>query len=61
MEMDEEDERRNLCGCRKGNGHATWKMNGSKMSEERHHLRTPKNPQDKTRRRRTILTKTHSI
>jgi len=42
IEMEEEDERRNLCGCREGNGHATWRMNGSKMSEECCHLRVPK-------------------
>ena len=61
MEMEEEDERRNLCGCRQGNGHDTWRMNGFKMSEECRHLRAPNDSQDKTRRRRTSLTKTHSI
>jgi len=63
MEMEEEDEKvgENLCGCRQGNGHATWKVNGSKMSEECRHLRAPKDSQDKTRRRRTSLTKSLSI
>jgi len=45
----------------KGMVHATWKVNGSKMREECRHLRAPKDSQDKTRRRRTSLTKSLSI
>jgi len=40
----------------KGMVHATWKVNGSKMSEECRHLEG-EDSQDKTRRRRTNLPK----
>ena len=56
--MEEEDERsvKTYVVIDKGMIHTTWKMNGSKMSEECGHLRAPKDSQDKTRRRRTNLT-----
>ena len=57
----EEEDWKDLCGCRQWNGHAFWKVNGSKMSEECRHLRAPKDPQDKSMRRRTSLTKSLSI
>ena len=61
--MEEEDEKvgKTYVVDAKGMVHATWKVNGSKMSEECRHLRAPKDSQDKTRRKRTSLTKSLSI
>jgi len=59
MEMEDEDEKlvKTNVVVDKGVIHVTWKMNGSKMSEEYHHLRAPNDSQDKIRRRRTSVTK----
>jgi len=58
MKMEEEDERLVETYVVVDNGmfHAIWKMNDSKLSEKCHHLRAPKDSQDKTKRRRTNLT-----
>ena len=61
--MEEEDEKLKKTYVVKdnGSGHATWMVEGSKMSEEFRHLRIPKTHKIRQEEGEQVSQRTHSI